>query len=192
MARVISTNVQDIMTGFNISLDEDMYTSTRDAVRSALEQIGEDPDIIPESEYKIMAQESLNQAIPQCNDLVNKAEEIFLSEASLSKWSGNMVDNSVVAVAGTMPKAVGNRLVIDLRIGVSKKAISTGNGRWRQRRVYKKDWRNPSRRLYEYNGYRMRPGVDYSQFLEAGTARIPNAAAWAGFVERAEDRFNAL
>lgn len=193
MVKVIQTTKADIETGFDIDFEvPDLFGSTKAAVKAALIQNGYDTSLFTDEFYRQVAESRRTQLMKGLRDLLDKATEIFFKEATLSIWSGNMSDNAVVAMAGDIIGDTGNRIAIDVRIGVSKEAISTGNGTWLTRFADRPDYRNPTGLVYEYNGYRMRPGVDYSKYLNDGTARTPKAASWAGFVKRAEDRFNAL
>ena len=203
--RIVTQDKDDIVTGFDITYDTDFYDVLIDAYenqfdarqlrkleRAASKFIKHFGGDIEDMLYA-SAEQVAQQTVPQLKDLVNKAEEIFLQEASLSRWSGNMVDNSVVGVSGTQPTASGTQAYMDLRIGVNTNEI--GNpAHWQshKNKFYGKSKHFVNPTVYTYNGYRMKPDVDYSIFLEDGTAQIPNAARWAGFVERAEERFNAL
>lgn len=185
--RIVTKNKQDIITGFDLKCDIDVFSK----LKQVFDSIGGSFFATFGSEIaKAMVADNASAMVSWLNKQVDEAEECFIEEASLSKWSGNMIDNSVCGVSGEMPKMQGTVLYMDLRIGVNHQQImNTSNWTSRRNRFYGKHpiYKNPV--IYEYNGHRMKPGVDYSQFLEQGTAKIPNAAAWAGFVERAEERF---
>lgn len=182
--RIVTKNKKDIVTGFDLKCDVDVYAT----LKSIFNGIGgQFFSIFGDTLAQVMTQDNASAMVEWLNDQVDEAEECFIEEASLSRWSGNMIDNSVCGVSGEMPAMRGTVLFMDLRIGVNNNEImNTGN--WTSRAPMR-NRRNGIGIIYEYNGLRMRPGVDYSIFLEKGTARIPNAAAWAGFVERAEGRF---
>lgn len=188
--RIVTKSKSDIETGFDITFKDDAYKSTKEAFLEAFGSLGYRTDLFPEEIFEEMAKDSTDQEKKALEGFLDEAEEIFIEEASVSRWSGNMMDNSIIGIGGKMPTVVGYVVSMDVRIGVNSNAIKTGNGNWTAR---------PAKRLrlkstgvvYEYNGYRMHPGVDYSKYLDDGTAKIPNAAAWAGFVKRAEDRFYA-
>ena len=183
--RITTQNKNDVVTGFNLQCSIDVYKT----LKGIFDGIGGDFfAIFGDTLAKMMTQENAGAMVSWLKEQVNEAEECFIEEASLSRWSGNMIDNSVCGVSGTMPVMRGNVLYMDLRIGVNRKEIMN-TAKWTSRANQRPNGRNASPIIYEYNGLRMRPGVDYSEFLEDGTARIPNAAAWAGFVERAEERF---
>lgn len=187
--RIVTNNKNDIITGFDIELSFAPFTFLRQVFDQKYSKLK-----VPDEAVHTLAQEACRQVLDGVNDLINQAEEIFIEEASLSRWSGNMIDNSVCGISGKMPTLSNNgeQVDVDLKIGVNHKEI-TNRANWKARQAYRKDNRNPSGVVYEYNGYRMHPNVDYSIYLENGTARrSPNASLWAGFVERAEERFEAL
>lgn len=180
--RIVTKNKKDIDTGFEIAADFDFYKILTSVIGGRMS--------LPTETFHELAKQSVAQVEPQVKNLIDQAEQIFIEEASLSRWSGNMIDNSVCGISGTMDY-LQESISIDIMVGVNRKEImNTAN--WTSRANKRPMGRNASSVIYEYNGFRMRPGIDYSKFLEEGTARIPNAAAWAGFVERAEERFNAL
>lgn len=182
--RIVTSNKADVVTGFDITADFDFYRIIVNAIsgRKAL----------PDEVFHEIAVQMEQQAEPQVKNLIDQAEEIFIEEASLSRWSGNMIDNSVCGISGNIDYQR-EAIYVDVRVGVNHKQImNTANWDSHRNKFFGKSARFVNPIIYTYNGYRMKPGVDYSEFLEDGTARIPNAAAWAGFVERAEERFNAL
>lgn len=191
MTTIIKTTKNDIDTGVDVKVSDNAYTSTKSAVMQALVAKGYDQDALPEEAYVELARDCVAQEVKAFNQVILDAEEIFIEEAAVSRWSGNMMDNSIIAIAGDGVKVNGYNVSLDVKVGVSRKAISTGNGRWTSRPA-KRLRKNSTGVVYEYNGFKMHPGVDYSKYLDEGTAKIPNAAAWAGFVKRAEDRINAL
>ena len=180
--RIVTKNKKDIVTGFDIEADFDFFQILSGVFQG---------HSFPQETIHDLARQSVQQCKPQMDSLIDQAEEIFIEEASLSRWSGNMIDNSVCGISGTMPTSNGENLKVDVRVGVNHKEIMN-IANWSSRANRRPGRANASPVIYEYNGFRMRPGVDYSIMLDDGTARIPNSTAWAGFVLRAEERFNAL
>lgn len=183
--RIVTSNKDDIVTGFDITADFDFYEIITDALHGRKN--------LPDEVFHEIAAQMEQQAEPQVKNLIDQAEEIFIEEASLSRWSGNMIDNSVCGISGSIDYQR-EAIYVDIRVGVNHKEImNKANWDSHRNKFYGKSDRFVNPIVYTYDGYRMhQPFVDYSEFLEAGTARIPNAAAWEGFVERAEERFNAL
>ena len=183
--RIVTSNKNDIVTGFDITADFDFYEIITGVLSGRVS--------LPDEVFHELAAQMEQQAEPQVKNLIDQAEEIFIEEASLSIWSGNMIDNSVCGISGSIDYQR-EAIYVDVRIGVNHKQImNKANWDSHKNRFYGKHPRFVNPIVYTYNGYRMhQPFVDYSVFLEEGTARIPNAAAWAGFVERAEERFDAL
>lgn len=182
--RIVTSNKADVITGFDITADFDFYKIIVNAISGR--------KTLPDEVFHEIATQMEQQAEPQVKNLIDQAEEIFIEEASLSRWSGNMIDNSVCGISGSIDYQK-EAIYVDVRVGVNHKQImDTSNWDSHRNKFYGKSARFVNPIVYTYNGYRMKPDVDYSEFLEEGTARIPNAAAWAGFVERAEERFDAL
>lgn len=182
--RIVTNNKADVVTGFDISADFDFYRVIVNAISGKIS--------LPDEVFHEIAVQMEQQTEPQVKNLIDQAEEIFIEEASLSRWSGNMIDNSVCGISGKIDYQR-EAIHVDVRVGVNHKQImNTSNWDSHRNKFFGKSARFVNPIVYTYNGYRMKPKVDYSAFLENGTARIPNAAAWAGFVERAEERFNAL
>lgn len=180
--RIVTKDKKDIVTGFEITAEFDFFS-----ILSGVRGLASLPDAVRHD----LAKESVKQVKPQLDDLVDKAEEIFIEEASVSRWSGNMIDNSVCGISGTMPEVRknGEALYMDIKVGVNHKEIKNP-ANWTSRAPIRP---RKNAVIYEYGGMRMhQPFVDYSVFLNKGTARIPNAALWANFVRRAEGRFDAL
>lgn len=182
--RIVTSNKSDVVTGFDITADFDFYDIITGVLSGRVS--------LPDEAFHELAAQMEQQAEPQVYNLIDQAEEIFIEEASLSRWSGNMIDNSVCGISGSID-CQREAIYVDIRVGVNQKQImNTANWDSHRNKFFGKSARFVNPIIYTYNGYRMKPGVDYSIFLEEGTARIPNAAAWAGFVERAEERFDAL
>lgn len=192
--RIVTKKKDDVVTGFDVTCKADLYAQMMESLKKKLSQGQYDylMSIVPKESWYEAAKDAANQIVPQLKELLNKAEEIFIEEASLSRWSGNMIDNSVCGISGIMPTVSyrGRGVYMNVRVGVNRKQImNTANWTSRAPKRYRT---NGSSIIYEYHGFRMHPGVDYSEFLNKGTAKIPNAAKWEGFVKRAEERFNAL
>lgn len=187
--RIVTNNKNDIITGFDISGTFDPYPTMENFFKTKFPRFFGTK--ITEEFLHQTAKEFCLKAKQEVEAMLDDAEEIFIEEASLSRWSGNMIDNSVCGMSGKMPTISNNGEVfsVDIRVGVNHKEIMN-KANWAARQTFRKDHRNPSGIVYEYNGYRMHPNVDYSIYLENGTAKgSPNAGLWAGFVERAEERF---
>lgn len=189
--RIVTKNKNDIQyAGFNLNCKINVYNVLKgifDSIGGAFFEYfgGEIAQAMVDSNRSAM--------VRWLNEQIDKAEECFIEEASLSRWSGNMIDNSVCGVSGELPNMSGNVLSMDLRIGVNTNEIKN-EANWTTRAA-KRYRHNSSGVVYEYNGYRMHyPPVDYSGYLERGIAGgakrpIPNQLLWKGFVERAEERF---
>ena len=188
--RIETYNKDDIVTGFDITEEINVEELLLGLAGEEVEEAYND-DYYHDGLEEII--DSFGENTRDTFDMaIDVAEEIFTEEASVSIWSGNMTDNAVCGVSGDFPDYDHNTKVvsIDVRIGVNEAAImDTSNWDAHQNKFYGKSkvFTNPI--VYTYNGFRMKPGVDYSQFLEEGTAKIPNASLWAGFVEKAEARF---
>lgn len=197
MAQVIQTrNKDDVITGFDVEEDLDLLYYTMNHLLS------------PDNRAFVESDKAVEQLVVDAVDdlgldlettltdaIENEGVEIFLQEASLSIWSGNMTDNAVVGISGDMPEYDQNdhTFYVNVRIGVNTDEISNpANWASHQNKFYGKSNKFVNPVIYTYNGFRMKPDVDYSIFLESGTAKIPNAGAWAGFVERAETRFKGI
>lgn len=182
--RIVTSDKNDIVAGFDIEADFDFY--------EILNGVFSGKKNLPDEVIHKLAEQCVQQTEPQINHLIDEAEEIFIEEASVSRWSGNMIDNSVCGVSGNIT-VLDESISVDLRIGVNTNEIGDpSNWDSHTNKFYGKSNRFTNPVVYTYNGFRMKPGVDYSIYLNRGTARIPNAALWAGFVERAEERFSAL
>ena len=187
--RIVTKDKKDIVTGFDLKCDVNVYAKlkqTFDGIGGQFFQMF--GDVLAQT----MAQDNASAMVEWLNEQVDEAEECFIEEASLSKWSGNMIDNSVCGVSGTLPEMKGYTLFMDLRIGVNHNEImNTGNWQSHANKFYGKSSRFKNAVIYTYNGRRMKPGVDYSIWLNSGDAEasLPVSAGWAGFVERAEERF---
>lgn len=191
--RIVTKNKNDIVTGFDVTCKVNLYDQMMENLQKKLSKSQYDflMSIVPKEGWYAAAEDAAQQIVPQLKNLLDKAEEIFIEEASLSRWSGNMIDNSVCGISGIMPTVSfrGRGVYMNVRVGVNHKQIMN-KANWTSRPPIRF---RKNHTIYEYGGKRMhQPPVDYSVFLERGTAQIPNAAAWAGFVERAEERFNAL
>lgn len=185
--RIVTANKADIVTGFEFFCNIRPFAELRQGLIQAAPSVF---DLVGDAGVHDLARQACSQFMVELEDTLNDAEEIFIEEASLSRWSGNMIDNSVCGISGKMPtlSANGEEITMDVKVGVNHKEIMN-QAKWTARANMRPGRRNAAAVIYEYNGFRMRPGVDYSIYLEDGTARIPNAALWAGFVERAEERF---
>lgn len=184
--RIVTKDKNDIVTGFDLKCDVDVYAELKQTFDSIggqfFQMFG---DVLAQT----MAQDNASAMVEWLSEQVDEAEECFIEEASLSRWSGNMIDNSVCGVSGTLPEMRGYTLFMDLRIGVNHNEIMN-TAHWTSR-APKRNRRNSLGIIYEYNGHRMKPGVDYSVWLDSGEAEanLPVTAGWAGFVARAEERF---
>lgn len=189
--RIETYNKDDIVTGFDITEAIDIEMLLLNKANPKVKERYYDDDVHEELEAIV---DDFGDDMKHIFDTaIDIAEEIFTEEASVSIWSGNMINNAVCGVSGDFPNYDYDTkiLSIDVRVGVNEAAImDTSNWDAHQNKFYGKSkvFTNPI--VYTYNGFRMKPGVDYSQFLEEGTARIPNASLWAGFVEKAEARFD--
>lgn len=186
--RIVTSNKDDIVTGFDIHCDKDLFEFLRDGIDNVGGKLAQ---VVTNEVLQGLIDANKQALVDWMNDNIDDAEEIFIEEASLSRWSGNMIDNSVCGVSGTMPQMIGNTLFVDVRVGVNHEEImNPANWDSHANKFYGKSARYVNPTIYTYDGYRMhQPFVDYSIFLNTGTAKIPNAAAWAGFVGRAEERF---
>lgn len=189
--RIVTKNKDDIQyAGFNLSCNVDVYKFLRSQIKGIGGTLSK---IVTDEIIQGLVDDNKDALVDWMNQNLDDAEEIFIEEASLSRWSGNMIDNSVCGISGTLPEMRGNTLFMDVRVGVNTNEIKNV-ANWTTRTA-KKMKRNSTGVIYEYNGYRMHyPPVDYSGYLERGIAGgkkrpIPNQLAWKGFVERAEERF---
>lgn len=193
--RIVTKNKKDIVTGFDVTCSVNLYDKIMENLQKKLNKSQYDflMSIVPKEGWYAAAEDAAQQIVPQLKNLLDKAEEIFIEEASVSRWSGNMIDNSVCGISGIMPTVSfrGRGVYMNVRVGVNHKQIMN-KANWTTRGNRRPNRPNASPVIYEYNGFRMHPGVDYSIYLNDGTAKIPNPAIWKGFVSRAEERFNAL
>ena len=191
MTKIIQTkDKDDIVTGFDVEVNIDLY----DRMYAYLSD--EAKSLYSKQQINAMVDSVGTQWVDLANQWINDGVTIFYQEATLSIWSGNLSKNAIVGISGSMPKynKSNNEFTIDLRIGVNANEI--GNpANWTSRASKRPSRKNASPVIYEFNGRRMKPGIDYSQFLEDGSAHQMNPAissSWEGFVERAEARFSAL
>lgn len=191
--RIVTSNKDDIMyAGFDLYCNVDVYEFLLGSVRSIGGKLSR---ILTDEIIQGLVDANKEALIDWMNDNLDDAEEIFTEEASLSKWSGNMTDNAVCGISGTLPEMRGNVLFMDLRVGVNTKEIqNTANWDAQPNRYFKSvgNGRYVNPVTYTYHGKSMKPGHDYSGYLNSGIARAAGIQVhpnWKGFVERAEERF---
>lgn len=193
--RIVTSKKTDIVTGFDITFNVNMLDSIKKEVAPAIEAVVGFP--LPDAFWEQDAKDSCGQCVDQLNKLLDEAEEIFIEEASLSRWSGNMIDNSVCGISGDLPQIKGQYTVyMDVRVGVNHKEImNPKNWDSHANKFFGKHRRFTNPVVYTYNRFRMKPGIDYSVWLDDGSAIAAGIRVhpdWVGFVDRAEERFDNL